>query len=84
MKQITKASHQGPDLSFRSEKTSLHEKYSPSKSLADKKQRTGSDDDKREQNGLSLPELRKVDGTFFINLRKFVLWTRINEIFRAC
>lgn len=53
----------GPDLSFRTEKTSLHDKYSSTKAInGDKKQRTGSDENKRESNGLSLPELRKTDG----------------------
>ena len=62
LKHMTKPGHHGPDLSFRTEKTSLHDKYSSTKSLGGDKKRTGSNESKREQNGLSLPELRKADG----------------------
>jgi len=54
---------QGIDLSFKSEKTSLHDKYSTkSVSGGDKRSRKSSNEDRRESNGLSLPELHKNEG----------------------
>ncbi|XP_067928199.1 cyclin-dependent kinase-like 4 [Watersipora subatra] len=58
-----KTKHHAPDLGFRTEKTSLHDKYSPKKtSSGDKGQRSDGIDDRYEQNGLSLPELQRGDG----------------------
>ena len=58
---------QGLDFGFKTEKTALHDKYSsPAKGSisggTEKRHRKGSDEDRREHNGLSLPELRKSEG----------------------
>lgn len=55
----------GLDFSFKSEKTALHDKYTHGKSISggtEQKHRKGSVEDRRESNGLSLPELRKNEG----------------------